>query len=594
MRKENPRTEFSLGDDFDDSEEESPQYSTSSSSTTLTGTGQKHVQIMLEHLEPAKHKYNDNNDLLHTTTFNLGSASSSYIFPIQENMSPSISRQQSCLSIQEKISKLEEKPKNVYSVYSRREKYFIVILGAFCGLWSSISSPIYLPCLPILESDFNVSEEKMNVTVVVYSIFQGLAPMFFSNLADMFGRRMIIMICLVVYIGANIGLALNNSFVGLILLRCLQAFGISSTISIASGIVTDVTQRYERGSFMGLSTGLSLLGQLFGALFGGLLESGLGWRSIFWFLVIAGVSTLIFVFFCLPETSRCLVGNGSSYPTYPLGVAPVLHFKKFRERVTETAETNDSIDKHKPLDLLVPFKILINKEVYLTLIPSSINYALWLMMLTTLSTTLSKDYGYSTLDVGLLYLPAGMGGFFGSFTSGQFLTWYYQRQFKKHTIKLEEYEHSHSYNTPKPILNIFETRLSILILPTVVSVFGAFLFGWSINSKLNVSAVIVSSFLISYSAMFYMTVSSTLLVDIFPGMSSASTSCVNLTRCLTAAVFIAVLSRMVSSMTAGGCYTLMACLCLISSFCVYIVIRKGEQWFEERQVKDLELFENMS
>lgn len=592
MKPRNLHTTFSIGDS-EEREGDDEQYdlqsplSSISSLSNLNDTG-KHVQILLERLEPAKHKYNDI-DGVYTRTFNVDSTSSSFIFPVQESMSPSLSRAQSCLSIQDQIAKLEEKPKKLYSIYSRHEKYFIVILGAFCGFWSSISSPIYLPCLPILEKDFNVSEGQMNITVVVYSIFQGFAPIFFSNLADRFGRRLIIMICLLVYIAANVALAEISSFTALIVLRCLQAFGIASTISIASGVVTDVTQRFERGSFMGLSTGFSLLGQLFGALLGGLLESGLGWRSIFWFLTIAGGSTFILILFCLPETSRSLVGNGSSLPMSRIGRAPILYLKRFKERITEDATTNDSIDEHLPLDLLVPFKILSHKEVFLTLIPSSINYALWLMMLTTLSTVLSKNYGYSTLDVGLLYLPSGVGGFFGSFTSGQFLTWFYQKQYKLHLDKVDAYEHAlNKYNKKAPILNIFKTRLSVLVLPTCLSTFGALLFGWSINSQLNVSAVIISSFLISYSAMFYMTVSSTLLVDIFPGQSSASTSCVNLTRCWTAALFIAVLSRMVSKMTVGGCYTLMASLCLVTSFCVYIVVRKGEQWFEERQIQELD------
>ena len=72
-----------------------------------------------------------------------------------------------------------------YSVFSKRQKHFIVFLAAFGGFFSPLSANIYFPALTTLKDDFNVSSTLMNLTLTSYMIFQGLAPTIFGDLADM-------------------------------------------------------------------------------------------------------------------------------------------------------------------------------------------------------------------------------------------------------------------------------------------------------------------------------------------------------------------------------------------------------------------------
>lgn len=464
------------------------------------------------------------------------------------------------------------------SVFTTTEKYLIVFLGGMSGFWSSISSPIYLPVLPILQRQFGVSEEKINATVVVYSVFQGLSPILFSNLADMVGRRVVVLCCLAIYIVANIGLALNDTFSGLVCLRCLQAFGISSTLSVSSGIASDITTASERASFIGLSTGLALLGQAFGALIGGMVSTGFGWRAIFWFLAICSGATFILIWVFLPETSRSIVGNGSVLPRNHrwAAVAPILRLGLFQNRADDTT----SIAEARPFDMLAPFRILANASVYLTLIPASVCYAVWLMMLTTLSTLLSRTYGYSTLQIALAYIPSGIGGLLGSVTSGELLDWLYKRSYRRFTEAATKYrdDSSASVAANYPRFNIFRARLVLAALPTATTILGALLFGWSIQFRVSVAWVLVGLCLVSYGAMNYLTLSTTVLVDLFPTQSSSSSLCVNLTRCWCAAVGITVLSRMVDAMGVGGCYSFMAGLAAATGGCVVYVLEKSGDW----------------
>lgn len=450
----------------------------------------------------------------------------------------------------------DEKPLSIFNTW---EKYVIALLGGLAGFWLSISSPIFVPVLSEIQNTFHVSESLVNITIVVYSIFQGVGPLVFSNLADTVGRRPIVIACLISYIVANCLLAVNQTFGGLTALRCVQAFCISSTISIGSGIASDITTRAERASFIGLTTGLALLGQAFGAFVGGMISSAFGWRAIFWFLAMSSGITLIVIFMLLPETASSIVGpqaSGQPKRFRRLMVAPVMRLEYFAKRLEPVPFEEKTLEPgHKTkFNILKPLEILKQKEAILVLIPASLCYSLWLMMLTTLSHALTKQYGYSLDRVALSYIPCGMGGLIGSLSVGRILDYSYHR----HMLKSREEGTS---------FNVLNSRLIVSAIPSTLCVLSALLFAWTLHYSGPVFLGIIASCIISYGAMCWLTISSTVIVDLRPTEASGSCAVVNLTRCWCAAGFVSVLSQM-ENMGIGWCYTLMASICGLSSLCV--------------------------
>lgn len=472
----------------------------------------------------------------------------------------------------EEVKEPEEKPK---SIFRRREKYVIVVLGGLSGFWSSISSPIYVPALSQIEDSFHISESQANITIVVYSIFQGLGPNVFANLADTMGRRPIVLACLFMYLLASVGLALNSNFVGLIILRCIQAFGISSTISLGSGIASDITVRAERASFIGLTTGLALLGQAFGAFVGGMVSSRWGWRAIFWFLAIASGATLVVIFFLLPETGPSVVGiRADILPKKwkAVSVAPIMRTSLFRDRLNldpdlEPAFESTRLPPHHnkgPFAMFKTLQILTYRRVFMTLLPASLCYALWLMMLTTLSHELTRNYGYSLNKVAIAYIPSGLGGLAGSIIIGRILDYSYKVYLRKSQITGTRF-------------SVIRSRLVVSALLSSLCVFASLLFAWSLQYHSPVGLPVVASCIIAFGAMNWLTISSTVVVDFNPTEASGSCACVNLTRCWCAALFVGVLSQM-EQMGVGWCYTLMAALCAIAAFGpLYLYIEDGKQ-----------------
>ncbi|CAM9010368.1 hypothetical protein WICANDRAFT_62255 [Wickerhamomyces anomalus NRRL Y-366-8] len=468
-----------------------------------------------------------------------------------------------------------------HTVFDKSEKYILVLLAASTAIWSSFGSPIYYPALQILENYFDISEELVNVSVVVYMICQGISPTVFAPFADRYGRRPVLIVCLLIFIGSSIGLAVSNSYALILVLRCIQSFGISPAVAIACGITGDWTERKERGWFVGLTSGFTLFGQAFGALIGAALIAAFDWRAIFWFLAIGGCVTLLVMLCCLPETMRSIVGNGSITPKHFIDRAPALLIPYYKRKWDLDDPDYSTLAPQKKTDFLASLKILKKPELAICLLNGAIHYGLWTVQLTSLTNELSKSYGYSVMKIGLCYLPAGVGGLFGSFYSGRILDWVYRREYVKFEDKkkaglIGEYEK----------FNIVKSRVLVAVPYTIVTDGFTLMYGWCLAKKVHVSTVLVSEFLISNGCMALVGINTTLLIDLYASNSSAATSCVNLTRCLTGAIFVAALTSMNKSMTIGGTFTLMCALGLISGALLYIPLKFGMKWSAARDARE--------
>jgi multidrug resistance protein len=237
-------------------------------------------------------------------------------------------------------------------------------------------------------------------------IFQALAPTFFGELADTLGRRPVYLILFTIYLCANIGLALQRSYAALLILRMLQSTGSSGVIALANGVVADISHAGERGVYMGAVQVGAMLGPAIGPVIGGVLDSELGWWWIFWLLaILAGVYiTLMAIFF--PETGRKVVGNGSIPPK---GInASFLQLMRARN----APPSGPAPAKRPPFRFpnpLASVRLILQKDMALVLFANSILYTAFYTVMASLPTLFEEIYGFDSLQVGLCYLPFGVG-----------------------------------------------------------------------------------------------------------------------------------------------------------------------------------------
>ncbi len=94
-------------------------------------------------------------------------------------------------------------------------------------MFSTLSSYIYFPALVSMAADLGVSVALVNLTVTSYMIVAGVAPAFMGDLADQGGRRPAYILMFVLVLASNVGLALQNSYPALFVLRMVQSAGAS-------------------------------------------------------------------------------------------------------------------------------------------------------------------------------------------------------------------------------------------------------------------------------------------------------------------------------------------------------------------------------
>ena len=92
-----------------------------------------------------------------------------------------------------------------------------------------------------------------------------------AGFSDGAGRRPAYIYCFIVYIAANIGLALQRNYAALLVLRCLQSAGSSGTVALCVGVVADLITSEERGIYVGYTSVPGVMGPVVGPIIGGVI-----------------------------------------------------------------------------------------------------------------------------------------------------------------------------------------------------------------------------------------------------------------------------------------------------------------------------------
>ncbi|CAP70901.1 uncharacterized protein PODANS_3_9580 [Podospora anserina S mat+] len=342
-------------------------------------------------------------------------------------------------------------PPPPYSIFSPRQKLVVTLLVSFAAMFSTLSSFIYYPALVPLSESFGVSLGLIQLTITSYLIIAGIAPAFMGDMADQSGRRPVYMLMFSLMISANVGISVVERWEGLLVLRMVQSAGGSGLYGGGYGVIADVAVAEERGGFYGGGYGViadvavaeergGLVGVLLlmtdvatslGPVVGGGLTQGLGWRWIFWFLVILTGSWFLVILIFLPETQRGVVGDGSRrvegwvYQSF----WSVFYFKERKGKkgpeavvVGEKMEREGGEErKFKFPNPLACLPVLADRGSLVVILITAINYAVKAALQTSLDAQATEIYGLSYLQAGLVYLPSGVGGGFGSFFAGELL-----------------------------------------------------------------------------------------------------------------------------------------------------------------------------
>ncbi|KAH4982502.1 hypothetical protein HBH69_193590 [Parastagonospora nodorum] len=456
-----------------------------------------------------------------------------------------------------------------YSIYSNKEKWLIVGMVALAGFYSPLPANIYFPAIPTLAKAFHQSTETINQTVTVYLIFQGLSPMLWGPISDRHGRRLVYLVCLSILVLSSIGMALcpTDQFWLLLFLRCFQSGGSASTIALGAGVIGDISTSRERGGYFGMFNLGPMLAPCIGPSLGGVLAQELGWRSIFWTIVIMVAICLVCIALFLPETLRSIAGNGSIPVPYRLrALVPIVGHKASQQAYDPATQT-------KSKQSINPFVILTYPDVIVLLTFTGIVYAVNYTITATISSAFARIYpGLSQTVLGLCYLPTGAGMIIGSTMTGKMLDWEYSR-IKKRL--------GDNFTIEYARLRIMPFYLGLFI----VCVIG---WGWSIQARAHMAVLLCLGTILGWTSIGILNTTMTLNIDILQSRSSGATACTNLVRCSLAAIMISVIDRMTTAWGDGWTYTFWGGICALLLPLMFLEIKMGPRWRAKREAAEKE------
>ena len=122
----------------------------------------------------------------------------------------------------------------------------LLLLLALLAAFPPLSTDMYLPAIPLLQANWQVSLEVVNLTLVGFFVSYCICLLFYGPLADRFGRRPPLLAGIGLFILASLMCALVDNVASLIAFRVLQAAGAASASVLALAISKDVYLGHER------------------------------------------------------------------------------------------------------------------------------------------------------------------------------------------------------------------------------------------------------------------------------------------------------------------------------------------------------------
>ncbi len=169
-------------------------------------------------------------------------------------------------------------------------------------LVNALSYGTIIPLLYPYASKFGIDATGLGLLMATYSVFQFLATPLIGRLSDRYGRKPLLLLCLV---GTSISLALFASAQSLVMLFVARILdGITGgNNSVAQAVIADTVKPEKRAKSFGLLGAAFGFGFLIGPAVGGLL-SGINLTLPFWFASGLALFGSIFGLIYLPETNK--------------------------------------------------------------------------------------------------------------------------------------------------------------------------------------------------------------------------------------------------------------------------------------------------
>src|SRR3982074_3554280 len=165
---------------------------------------------------------------------------------------------------------------------------------------AALDQTIVATALPTIGRQFH-DVSNLSWVITAYLLASPAVAPVFGTLADIYGRRAMIITALSLFVAGSILCALAPNMPVLIVARGLQGLGGGGILPVVQTVISDVVTPRERGQYQAYFSGVWVAAGIGGPILGGVFAEHLHWSMIFWINVPLGLGSLALL---LPEMGK--------------------------------------------------------------------------------------------------------------------------------------------------------------------------------------------------------------------------------------------------------------------------------------------------